>query len=85
MIPLNENGSLDIESINKLPIEVYINIIGNMSNQQYREYLASTSINENRNQTKAVRFHSVKYIIEQGIGEDAVDFLNKMKETYLKK
>ena len=46
MALLKEDGSLDIERINKLPIEEYIKEIGTLMEEQYKEYLSKLPINE---------------------------------------
>ena len=38
MALLKEDGSLDIERINKLPLEEYMEEIGGLTEEQYKEY-----------------------------------------------
>ena len=66
MALLKEDGSLDIERINKLPIEEYMEVIGELTETQYKEYLSKIPLNESKETTKAVL---VNYLME----EDGVD------------
>ena len=54
MAYLKEDGSLDVERINKLPINEYIYVIGSLTQEQHKEYLSKLPINESRETTKAV-------------------------------
>ena len=38
MVYLKEYGSLDIERINSLPLEDYMDVIGDLTKEQYKEY-----------------------------------------------
>ena len=81
---LKEDGSLDIERINKLPIEEYMDVIGNLTQEQYQYYLSKLPINEGHEQTKPVVVdYTLEEEIERGTAVDAEDFLNKMREKYL--
>lgn len=82
MALLKEDGSLDIERINKLPIEEYIKEIGTLTEEQYKEYLSKLPINESKEPTRAIR---VDYTLEEELGKGGViaeDFINKMREKY---
>lgn len=82
MALLKEDGSLDIERINKLPIEEYIKEIGTLTEEQYKEYLSKLPINESKEPTRAIR---VDYTLEEELekgGVIAEDFINKMREKY---
>ena len=46
MALLKEDGSLDIERINKLPREDYLREIGRFTREQMKEYISQTPINE---------------------------------------
>ena len=79
---LKEDGSLDVERINKLPIEEYIKVVGAFTQEQYRYYTSKLPINESyHGPTKAVVVDdTLAKEIERG---DAEDFLNEMREKYL--
>ena len=78
---LKEDGSLDIERINKLPIEEYMDVIGNLTQEQYKYYLSKTPINESQEPVRAVVVDdTLAEEIERG---DAEDFLNEIREKYL--
>ena len=81
---LKEDGSLDVERINKLPIEEYMDVMGDLTQEQYRYYLSKTPINESQEPVRAVVVdYTLEEEIERGTGVDIEDFLNKMREKYL--
>ena len=84
MAILKEDGSLDIERINKLPIEEYMEVIGDLTKEQYEYYLSKTPINKGQ-QTKVVEFLPWDELIERGIGVDADIFLNNLREELKRK
>ena len=72
MALLKENGSLDIERINSMQFEEYMNEMGTLTREQVEEYLSKITINESKTPMKAIVVESIeKY------GVDAEDFLNK--------
>ena len=48
MALLKEDGTLDIERINQLPIEEYIQEIESLSKEQYKDYFSKLPINESK-------------------------------------
>lgn len=74
MALLKEDGSLDIERINKLPIEEYMEVIGELTETQYKEYLSTPPLNESKETTKAVL---VNYLMEED-GVDAEEVINNI-------
>ena len=44
MALLKEDGSLDIERINQLPIEEYMEEVGNFTNEQRKEYYSKSAL-----------------------------------------
>ena len=74
MALLKEDGSLDIERINQLPIEEYMEEIGELTETQYKEYLSKIPLNESKETTKAVL---VNYIMEED-GVDAEEVINNI-------
>jgi len=48
MALLKEDGSLDIERINNLPLEEYMEEMGDLTQEQVKEYLSKTPINESK-------------------------------------
>lgn len=76
MALLKEDGSLDIERINGLQFEDYLDEMGTLTKEQVEEYLSMIPINESTIPMKAIVVESIeKY------GVDADDFLNNMRET----
>ena len=77
MALLKEDGSLDIERINSMQFEEYMNEMGTLTREQVEEYLSKIPINESKTPMKAIVVESIeKY------GVDAEDFLKNMREKY---
>ena len=81
MALLKEDGSLDIERINKLPYEKYLEEMGTLTESQVNEYLSALSIYESKEPVRAVK---VDYSLEDELAQGAViasDYIqNKIKE-----
>jgi hypothetical protein len=76
MALLKEDGSLDIEWINKLPLEEWMDVIGDMSKEQFDEYNSKTPLNESN---EPIRPIIVDYTMEED-GVDAEELLNNLKK-----
>ena len=72
---LKEDGSLDIERINKLPIEEYMNVIGDLTKEQYEVYLSKLPINESHEPTRAIK-------VNYTMGVAAEEVINKIGKRY---
>ena len=83
MALLKEDGSLDIERINKLPIEEYMEEVSNFTNEQREEYYSKSPINES---TEPVRSVTVDYTLEEDIEKNGTmlldDLLNNLNKRY---
>lgn len=77
MALLKEDGRLDIERINSLSFDAYMDEMGTLTNEQIEEYLSKLPINESKQPMKAVIVESVEQY-----GVDADEFLNKMRKKY---
>ena len=75
MALLKEDGSLDIERINKLPLEEHMNEIGSFTREQFRQYVSTIPLNEGKSTPHVIR-------VDVPNGVDAEEFMNKMKEKY---
>ena len=85
MIFLKEDGSLDAKRINKLPLEEYMDMMGNLTQEQIREYLAKLPINESKEPMKAVM---VDYTLEEELEQGSViaeDLINNLRKKRMKK
>jgi len=80
MALLKEDGSLDIEWINKLPIDEFTKVYGKLTREQIDEYWSKQPIKESTGPTRVVK---VNYPMERD-GVDAIEFINKMREKYEK-
>ena len=76
MALLKEDGSLNIEWINKLPIEEYWDMMGQLTEKQVLEYNSQLPLNESKEPMKAVSAN--KPIEEYGV--DADEILNNLKK-----
>ena len=85
MVYLKEDGSLDIEHINNLSLNEYMEVIGDLTEEQYKFYLSKTPINEEKQQTKVVDFLPLNEVIEKGIGVDADILLKNLREELKRK
>ena len=86
MVYLKEDGSLDIERINNLPIEEYMEVIGNLTKEQYQYYLSKSPINEGNEHTKAVVVdYTLEEELERGSGVDIEEYLNNWKKELEKR
>ncbi len=83
MVFLKEDGSLDIERINALPLLEYADMMGDLTDEQMNEYIAKQPINESKGPKRIVHVDFTgEEAIQRGIMVDAEDVLNKMKEKY---
>ena len=81
MALLKEDGSLDIERINKLPLEEHMKVIGSLTEEQFKEFLHSLPLNESKEHTKAIRVdHTMEDLLEQGYVNFA-DLLNNLRKN----
>lgn len=73
---LKEDGSLDIEGINNLPIEEYVDVVGKMTDKEYIEYSSIIPLDECKG---PVRMIYVDYELEDDkSGVDGEAFLNEL-------
>ena len=83
MVFLKEDGSLDIERINKLPIEEYMKMIGELTDEQYHFYVSTLPINEGHQLTKAIVVdYSMEDEIKRGTAVNAEVFLEKLRKKF---
>lgn len=82
MVLLKEDGSLDIESINKLPLEEYMDMMGNLTQELVKEYLSKLPINESNEPMRAV---VVDYTLEEELERGSVIaevFINNLRKRH---
>ena len=72
---LNEDCSLDIKRINQLPIEEYMDVVGDLTEEQYEEYLSKLPINESNEPIRIIKVNSP-------MGIDADEVINNIGKTY---
>lgn len=54
MAYLKEDGSLDIERINSLPLREFMEAIGDLTQEQYKDYISKLPINESMEPVRAI-------------------------------
>jgi hypothetical protein len=81
MVFLKEDDSLDIERINKLSQEEYMNMMGKLTQVQIQEYLSKLPINESNEPMKVT---TVNYSMEED-GVDAKELINNLRKKLMKK
>ena len=75
---LKEDGSLDIEAINNLPIEEYMKVVEGMTTEEYRKYSSIIPLDECK---EPVRMIYVDYEPEDDkSGVDGEAFLKELRE-----
>ena len=77
MVFLKEDGSLDIERINKLPLEEHFKVVESFTEKQFKEYLSKKTINESANYLHPT-------YVDKSMGEwgvDALEFIKKMRDS----
>ena len=77
MVLLKEDGSLDIERIQKLPYKEYIHEISNFTKEQYEEYVSKIPMNES-NKTKPVLYGSLERDLASGKWFDMKEIFNNL-------
>lgn len=82
MALLKEDGSLDIERINNLPFEEYMDAMGDITQEQVAEYLSKLPANESNEPMRPVE---VNYTLEEAIKNNKAvifdDLLNKLRKN----
>lgn len=81
MALLKEDGSLDIERINKLPLKEYMEEMGTLTQEQVKEYNSKLPVNESQKPMQAIKVDWLKE--EEGV--DADEIINKIGKRCDKK
>ena len=83
MALLKEDGSLDIERINRLPYEDYMDEMGTLTQEQVKEYISNLPINESNEPMRAVVVdYTLEEELERGSVVDAEVFINNLGKRY---
>lgn len=84
-IPLKEDGCLDIEAINGLPIEDKKDVIASFSREQYNEYLKSLPLDESNEPIKPIKVdYTLEEALEWGMFVDAKEVIDNIGKKYRK-
>ena len=80
MALLKEDGSLDIERINSLPLEEYMEAMGDLTEEQIKEYNSKLPLNESNEPMRATEVdYSFDDAIQSGRMVNAEVFINNLK------
>lgn len=85
MIPLKEDGSLDIKRLNKLPHKERMEVISMLSESQFLDYFSTLTLYEGGNapiRAKVVNY-TMEDLIKRGEGVEAFSFLDNLGKNYL--
>lgn len=81
MTLLKEDGKLNVEQINQLPLREYMEVIGGLTDEQFNEYLSKSPVNESNEPVRAI---NIDFPIEE-IGVDAELVINNLRRKYVNK
>ena len=82
---LKEDGSLDVERMNSLPLDEWMDEMGDLTQEQVEDYLSKLPINESNEPVRAVE---IDYTLEDELKRGSViaeDFINKIGKRYVEK
>lgn len=75
---IKEDGSLDVERINNLPIEEYMDVVGDLTEEQFEYFLQNQQLNESKEPVEPIE---VDYDFDdERSGRDIGEYLDKMKK-----
>lgn len=78
--PLKPDGTLDIEYINQLPIEEYIEVISSLTDEQYAFFHSNKQVSKSCHHRKGMIVnYTMEDEIERGTGVLLSDFITKLK------
>ena len=80
MALLREDGGLDVERINRLPLEEYMNEMETLTQEQVKEYISKLPVDESNEPMRAINVDSTF-----DIGVNADDIINYLKNMCNKK
>lgn len=80
---LHENTNLKIEQINKLPFEEYMDVMGDLSMSQVKEYLSKLQLKESSEPMQAIKVDYDRN--DERSGVDAGGLIKNLRERCKKK
>ena len=75
MALLKEDGSLDIERINNLPLEEHMREVGSFTQDQFKEYISTIPVDDSHSCPRSVK---VNYSMHED-GVDAEEVIKKLR------
>ena len=74
---LKEDGSLDIERINKLPLEERMHAIAHLTKEEREKYISKLPLNESKN-TRPIIYGNLKEELASGKVVNAFDVVKNL-------
>ena len=72
---MTEDGSLDVERINNLPLEEHMREVGSFTQEQFKEYISTIPIDKFHSCPRSVK---VNYSMDED-GVDAEEVIKKLR------
>lgn len=82
MVYLKEDGTLDVERINNLPIEEYMEVMGDLTQEQVQEYISKTPINESNEPMRGIK---IDYSLQDDMDKGCIildEYLKNKRKGY---
>lgn len=83
MAYLKTDGSLDIERINKLPFEEYMDVMSDLTSTQIKEYLSNIQIKESQEPMQAIQVNYGRD--DERSGVNATELIQNLRERFKNK
>lgn len=81
IVPLKPDGTLDIERINALPLDEWMDVMADLTSDQTEYYISHTPTVNEPIKAIAVDYTLVDKIMKGGV--DAETFLKEMRKKYI--
>ena len=72
---MTEDGSLDVERINNLPLEEHMREVGSFTQEQFKEYISAIPVDDSYIYPRSVK---VNYSMDED-GVDAEEVIKKLR------
>lgn len=79
MILLKEDGSLDIERIEKLPLKEHSYQLCHFTKEQYKEYRSKVPLKKSKGITKPIHYDSLEDFLNDTGAVEAHEMLNNLR------
>lgn len=83
MVFLKEDGTLDIERIDQLPVEEHMKMLGEFTSKQMDYYMSTLPADGSNCPRNIIVDYTMEDEIKRGTGIDADEYLKKWREEYI--